>query len=82
MKTAKLIQTVSQGDDHFQQHYNLSDVGDVVVSQIWGPYAFETYIFPCDKDGEITDFIEMDGSMRGNISPHDLLVHNGYVVSS
>lgn len=80
-KTAKLINTVSQGDDHFQQHYKLSDRGNVIVSQILGSFANETYIFPADDAGLITDYIEMEGSRRGIVTPENLLIELGYEVS-
>lgn len=80
MKTAKLIRTVSCGHDHFQQHYYLSDVGNVIVSQVYGEFAKETYIFPASDEGEITEWLEMKGSRKGSVTPHDLLIEIGYEV--
>lgn len=41
----------------------------------------ETYIFPADADGEITDWGELDGSFRGALD-HEQALHNaGYSVA-
>lgn len=40
----------------------------------------ETYIFPADKKGKITDWGELDGSYRGGLD-HEQALHNaGYTV--
>lgn len=37
----------------------------VITSEVKDKIAFETYIFPSDKNGNITDYGDLDGSMRG-----------------
>ncbi len=62
--------------DQAQPKYEL-----VAVSQANVPFSGpETYIFPCDEDGEIIDFGELPGSRRGSISPDSLMRELGYNV--
>jgi hypothetical protein len=42
----------------------------------------ETYIFPCDADGNVTDWLELDGSYRGGLSHADALQNAGYEIES
>ena len=42
----------------------------------------ETYIFPCDKEGNVLNWTDLDGSMRGTLS-HEKALHNmGYELKS
>ena len=54
----------------------------VVVS---GAYAFmygpETYIFPANEDGEVTDWGELEGSFKGYIDHNEALERAGYTVA-
>ena len=47
-----------------------------------GTYAMfsgeETYIFPADKDGNVLDWGELDGSFRGSIDHEQALENAGY----
>ena len=52
----------------------------VWVSQAAPLGEWETYIFPCDSDGAVTDWFELDGSRKGNIDPDDLMRELGYKV--
>lgn len=38
----------------------------------------ETYIFPADKDGKITDWGELDGSFKGDYDHVQALKNAGY----
>ena len=40
----------------------------------------ETYIFPADKDGEITDWGELPGSIKGTTDHEEALQEAGYEV--
>ena len=50
----------------------------VVVSAV-DPYSDpETYIFPCDEDGKVLSFQEMEGSFRGGLDHTEALRGLGY----
>ena len=52
------------------------DIGEhpfVVVSAICNDWAHETYIFPANAFGEITDWHELPGSYRGGMSHEEAL---------
>jgi hypothetical protein len=42
----------------------------------------ETYIFPCDSDGEVKDWAEMQGSFKGGMDLERALEGAGYVVEA
>ena len=42
--------------------------------------GWETYIFPADESGNVTDWGELDGSRRGYISPDGLMIELGYSI--
>lgn len=53
----------------------------VVLSQACVPFSgWETYIFPVDENGEVTDWAELPGSYRGYIRHEELLSSLGYTV--
>lgn len=41
----------------------------------------ETYIFACDEDGEVTDWLELPGSYRGGYDHAEALRGAGYEVA-
>ena len=54
----------------------------VVVSAVIALYSgAETYIFATDKDGNVLDWGELDGSYRGGLSHDEALQRAGYSVS-
>lgn len=56
----------------------------VVVSKVnnmtYGFRIHETYAFPADESGEVTDWEELDCSRRGEHSHADVLANAGYTV--
>jgi len=40
----------------------------------------ETYIFPCDSEGSVSDWGELEGSQRGFIDPDRALKELGYEI--
>lgn len=84
MKTATLIKPVSPGKKLYRLSEPLRD-GEgnphtyVVVSaadvMLTGP---ETYIFPANENGEITDFGDLPGSYRGDFDHVRALSGAGY----
>lgn len=54
----------------------------VIVSAV--PHVFggppETYIFPGNEDGEVTDWVELEGSFRGAMDHARALAGAGYTV--
>lgn len=53
----------------------------VMLSQLCAPFSgWETYIFPVDENGEVTDWGELPGSYRGYINHEELLKSLGYTV--
>ena len=53
-------------------------VVSATVAMFSGP---ETYIFPADSDGEITDWGELEGSYRGGLDHAEALANAGYAVT-
>lgn len=41
----------------------------------------ECYLFPSDKDGEVTDWLELPGSYRGGLDHAEALRGAGYTVA-
>ncbi len=55
----------------------------VAVSATVAPYTGpETYIFPANSDGSVTDWGELPGSTRGTLSHVEALHGAGYEVAS
>lgn len=53
----------------------------VVVSAAVVPFSGpETYIFPADAEGNVTDYLELDGSYRGALDHERALANAGYAV--
>lgn len=51
----------------------------IIVSAIPSPYSGpETYAFPADKEGNVLNYGELDGSMRGTLSHEEVLRNMGY----
>jgi hypothetical protein len=54
----------------------------VIVSAARVPYSGpETYIFPSDNEGNVTDYGELEGSYRGGLDHHKALNNAGYKVN-
>jgi len=88
MKTAKLVKVLPPAENGMvvkQTVYKLStplDGYDYVVSSaanVWdsGP---ETYLFGCDKDGNIEDWGELHGSFRGRLDCEEAIKKAGYII--
>ncbi|SER51203.1 MULTISPECIES: hypothetical protein [Pseudomonas] len=89
MRKAKLlIDHLPKARGH-QALYELSEPLDghslVVVSAIdyesHGWKTLETYIFPASKDGEIIDYCELEGSIKGTASHAEALANAGYEIA-
>lgn len=53
----------------------------VVVSQTNAMFTgAETYIFPANRKGEVTNWGELSGSVRGSYSPESVLESLGYTI--
>jgi hypothetical protein len=64
----------------------VTDDGDtteyVWVSAAVAPYTGpETYIFACDHDGNVTDWMELPGSFRGGLDHREALACAGYDIA-
>lgn len=95
MKTATLLKTQTSEADAEQRVYRLDPPhvetdwdgverthDTVVVSGVYALFSGpETYIFPGTVDGEVTDWIELEGSFRGSIDHEAALKGMGYEVS-
>lgn len=93
MKTAKLLsEKPANRVGAIQRHYQLSEpltTGDggtlhVVVSAI--PAAFdhggpETFVFAADESGKITNFMDLEGSFRGDMDHDRALRGAGYEIA-
>lgn len=53
----------------------------VVVSAVDAMFSGpETYIFPASAEGEVVDWLEMDGSFQGDLDHERALANAGYTV--
>lgn len=52
----------------------------VVVSAVCG-WAHETYLFPADADGNITNWGELDGSTKNTTSHAEAIQNAGYAIA-
>ena len=52
----------------------------VIVSAVVAYSGPETYIFPANAKGEVTDWVEMPGSYRGGLNHEAALANAGYTV--
>ena len=51
-------------------------VVSAVVAFFQGP---ETYIFPANENGEVLDWMELDGSFKGGLNHGQALTYAGYI---
>lgn len=59
----------------------MDGVEHVIVSAIDGSWATETYIFPADPSGEVTDWGELSGSYKGGTDHAEALRGAGYEIA-
>lgn len=83
-KLATLIQ-VGKNAVATQKHYKLAPPLDghqyVIVSAANVPMSGpETYIFASNKAGEIVDWLELEGSFKGDLNHEKALKNAGYKV--
>ena len=85
MKTAKMIKDISENYNGDARLFKLSTPLDgnefVVVSAVEAPFdtlSPETYIFPADSNGVVTDWGELEGSYQGGMSHQEALARAGY----
>lgn len=52
----------------------------VIVSKVNNGFAHETYIFPSNAAGEVTDWGELNGSTQGEVTHKQALENAGYGV--
>ena len=65
--------------DREREHATDHVIVSAVVAMFSGP---ETYIFPANDKGEITDWGELDGSFKGDLDHAQALRNAGYEVTS
>ena len=53
-------------------------ITSAVVAMFTGP---ETYIFPADADGNVIDWGEMEGSLRGTLSHEAAILSAGWEIA-
>lgn len=63
------------GDEKQHTDHVVVSAVDVMFS---GP---ETYIFPCDADGKVTSWGELEGSFRGGLDHAEALRGAGYEIA-
>lgn len=86
MKTAKFIKVLPNfsGTAHlFRMKPPLEGHEYVVGSAVVAPYTGpETYLFPSDETGKVTDWGELDASQRGTLDIEGVLGAAGYEVEA
>jgi hypothetical protein len=53
-----------------------------ITSRVANGWAVETYIFPANAEGEVIDWSEMDGSVRGPASHETVIANAGWTVAA
>lgn len=79
-RTATFIRNLS-GFTGEARLYETSDQGNVIVSATNFAVGNETYIFLADEDGNVADWSELDGSLRGVWDHEAALESAGYTVN-
>lgn len=84
MKTATFVKNL-KGFTGYASLYKLSeplmDNEYVVVSATHAMHTgAETFIFPADSEGKVTDWGELEGSYRGGLSHEEALEGAGYSI--
>lgn len=88
-KTATFLKKIDLSVNHGyaveQRVYVMSPPHDgadfVLASAANAPYTGpETYLFPCDADGDVTCWGELDGSYRGGLDCDEAIRNAGYKV--
>lgn len=80
MKTAKLVKVINGGQSLYLLSKPLDGWDMVIVSTINNAFAHETYIFPSNSEGEVVDFGELTGSIRGTTCHYEALLEAGYEI--
>ena len=62
------------------QDYDENKHEYVVVSAVHDSCIYETYIFPSDITGAVTDWLELPGSMKNTVSHEYVLTNLDYIV--
>ena len=86
-KTATFVEEMDDGKELYHMEPPLADYSEenthefVIVSAVVAMFSGpETYIFPADVSGEITDWGELPGSFKGELSVKTALENAGYTV--
>jgi hypothetical protein len=83
-KTARLVKVMDgyRGDARlYKLSPPLKGARHVIVSAVNAMYSGdETYIFKADAEGQITDWLEMEGSFKGGLDHEKALRGAGYEV--
>lgn len=82
-KTAKFIKDKISEVGAIQRLYKMTPPLEgheyVIVSAVNAMFSGpETFIFPADENGKITNFFELDGSFKGSLEHKEALDNAGY----
>ena len=77
-KTAELIKHLNDRQRLYRLSEPLEGHEYVVVSAAVDMFGPETYIFPSNANGNVTDYLELDGSFKGAIDHAKALRRAGY----
>ena len=80
MKTAKLVKEINDSRSLYLLSEPLEGWDIVIVSAVNNQRAHETYIFPSNSKGEMVDFGELTGSIRGTTCHYTALLEAGYEI--
>ena len=69
-----------EGNKGEQFLWKTEDNKFLITSKVKNEYVHETYIFSAGANGEITDWSELNGSSRGEVSHQEVLERAGYEV--
>jgi hypothetical protein len=79
MKTARFVKNINDFKGVAKLYQ--TDDGYIVVSAANVPFSGpETYIFESDSNGNITNWMELEGSYQGGLSHDKALEGGGYVL--
>jgi hypothetical protein len=77
----RLSEPIAYYTDYTRSKTSVATANYVIVSSVTIPFSGpETFIFPADKDGEILNWGELEGSFRGEFNHKKALEGAGYEV--
>lgn len=79
-RTATLIRRTAPTRELYRCEPPLDGHSLVIASGVRNGFAHECYLFPADEAGNVTDWGELSGSIRGTVEAEDAFARAGYAI--